>query len=96
MSGLTKRVEALEGASGMEGKALLWEYVPDGGLVYDGTFYADTDALLAAVGVGQGKVLVPVPSVFGSVEEWEAFTRKQTQTQRASQPPESKEAYSVR
>jgi hypothetical protein len=52
MSSLTKRVDALEQANGIEGKAFLWvTHATDGGFVYNGQFYADAAALLSALGL---------------------------------------------
>ena len=53
MSGLTKRVDALERTgNSKEEKAFLFVHYPsDGGLVYGGKFYPDTDALLSSLGL---------------------------------------------
>ena len=53
MSGLTKRVDALErtGNRKEEKAFLLVHYPSDGGLVYGGKFYHDTDALLSSLGI---------------------------------------------
>ena|GEM_PF-5030008 len=57
MSSLTKRVDALEQASGIGQTRLLWvEYASDGGLVHDGKFYVDADALCRALGCEPGGV----------------------------------------
>jgi hypothetical protein len=54
MKGLTKRVDALEQEEGIQEKQeklVLWvEYASDGGLVHDGVWYADADALTASLG----------------------------------------------
>jgi len=57
MSSLTKRVDALEQADGKGNVKNLWvTYASDGGFVYGGKLYADTDALLHALGIEQDEV----------------------------------------
>ena len=61
MNSLEKRVDALEEANGAgEGRAaFLWvNHASDGGLVYQGRFYADVDALLRSLGIERGEAFL--------------------------------------
>ena len=58
MSNLTKRVDVLE-KRGKGRRELLWvASASDGGLVYDGQFYADADTLLCALGLDPDDTLL--------------------------------------
>jgi hypothetical protein len=53
MNGLARRLERLETAEGVAKRHFLWvDHASDGGLVHDGKFYPDTDALLSSLGLG--------------------------------------------
>ena len=59
MNSLERRVDALEQAHGKGGKPMLWvDHASDGGLVYGGKVYADTSALLSALGLEEGAAFV--------------------------------------
>jgi hypothetical protein len=59
MNGLTKRVEAMERETDIQEKHFAWvEYASDGGLVHEGVWYADADALAGSLGYDPDTVLV--------------------------------------
>jgi hypothetical protein len=59
MNSLMKRVEAMEQAEGVAERHFLWvQYAADGGLVYEGIWYADPAALAVALGYEPDSVLV--------------------------------------
>ena len=52
MSGLERRVDAVEARRSKGKRFFLWvTYAAGGGLVYDGRFYADAVALFRALGI---------------------------------------------
>lgn len=83
MSGLAKRVAALEQGGVKEARAFLWvNYASDGGLVYDGRFYSDAEAFLSALGIDQDNA-----HVFGWEPGQTAAELLEAAEERARNPP---------